>query len=89
MVATILHESIHSFLRGKGIKEGDKHSTFNQYHNMMAEGLKEYNSENNVGLSDTQITELAYSGTTESKQFKGYIQGLATQNGTTYDDELT
>lgn len=88
MVQTMLHESVHSMLGGKGIKEMNGHNTFNKYHDMLVEGLKEYNSENNLGLTDTQLNELAYGGTQESKQFKEYIQSLATQSGTTYDDEL-
>lgn len=84
----IIHEGLHSYLGAKGIKEGDGHNTFNTYRSMMVDALKEYNTDNMLGYTDDQLNELSYVGTRGSKQFKGYIQGLADKNGTSYDDEL-
>jgi RHS repeat-associated protein len=85
---TIIHEGLHSYVSGRGLKEGDDHNTFNTYRSMMVDALKEYNADNKLGFTDDQLNELAYSGTKSSKQFKSYVQGLADKNGTSYDDEL-
>lgn len=87
MVNTILHEAIHAKIAVEGKSESGKHDEFNEYHNKMVEGLKEYNAANKLGYTDSQIEDLAWTGTKDSKQFNAYITGLAKQNGTTNEEE--
>jgi hypothetical protein len=87
----IIHESLHSFVRLEKPNKGDDstHTDFNEYREKMVSTLKEYNNDNNLGYTDDQLNEVAFTGTRESSQFKTYIQGLADKNGTSYADELT
>ena len=88
--ATIIHESIHSYIGAnkQGSGSDASHTGFNEYHDTMVSALSEYNTANNLGYNDSQINELAYVGTSNSKQFKSYIQDLADKNGTSYEDEV-
>ncbi len=87
MAKNILHETLHSYMSSIGDNGYGNHDGFNKYHKELLKGLKEYNDENNLGYSDSQLKELAYTGTEKSNDFKTYIQGLADENGTSYDEE--
>jgi len=87
-VTVIIHETLHTYMDAKGLKAGEGHSTFNEYRDLMLAALKEYNQAHKLGYTDDQLNEVAFAGTFGSTQFKAYIQGIATKNGTSYDDEL-
>ena len=50
--------------------------------------LSEYDTDNHLGFSNSQLNELAYKGTTGSAQFAGYIQELANTNRSSYATEV-
>ena len=81
MVKTLLHESIHAKNALEGIPNLSSHDGFNR--ETLLNGLKEYNSTNNLGYSDTDLETISWSGLENSKEFDSYIQNIAKQNGTT------
>ena len=86
----IIHEGIHSYIGGKGMKESnDGHEVFMNYHTMLFDALVEYNNTNNLGYTNEQLIDLSYSGIPqENSQFISYIQGFANKNKTSYETEL-
>jgi hypothetical protein len=93
-VTDIIHEALHAYLDINRISSGTDHTAFNQYRTLLIDTLTEYNVDNNLGFTATQINELAFKGTygssnvAPSEQFSCYIQGIAEKNGTTYTEEF-
>ncbi|SMP22534.1 DUF6443 domain-containing protein [Chryseobacterium profundimaris] len=89
MVKTILHEGLHINNSSLSIDDSkDSHDTFNKYRDKIVGALKEYNKDNNLNYTDTQLNELAFSGLDNTKEFKAYINTLVRQNNSTYQTEL-
>ncbi len=90
LVNTLLHEAIHGYIAVTkfGSKDDENHDLFSNYQKMMYEGLKEYRDLNNLGYSNEQLTQLSWSGVSNSKAFKKYIKDLSIDKGTEYDEEL-
>jgi hypothetical protein len=89
----IIHEAIHAHLalQGKTTPKSDNtHKTWTTYYNLMEEAVKEYAADNNIDLSDSQFKELAIMNAGPgAKIYDDYINKLATDNGTSYDEEKT
>ena len=81
------HESIHQKIAPTGKKEDDAHNVYNNERESLVSILSEYSKANNLNLTTESITALSFSGQQDSKEFKGYINNLATTNGTTYKEE--
>lgn len=93
-VTDILHEALHTYININGVSSGGDHTAYNQYRTLLIDTLTEYNIDNNLGFTASQINELAFKGTfgssntAPSEQFSCYIQSIAEKNGTTYNEEF-
>jgi len=88
-VKTLFHEAIHANIATTFTNDDDAHNSYSKYQSTLLKGLKEYNTDNKLGYSDDQLTQLSWAGIHESKGFKSYITGLSKANGTTYDEEYS
>jgi hypothetical protein len=87
MAKTLIHEAIHAKIGLTNKDDDANHNTFSTYQSTMLSALKEYNTDNKLGFSDSQIEALSWEGAQKSDAFKTYINGIAEKNGTTYDQE--
>ena len=90
MVMVIAHETIHTYTSfADKRKEDTNHEVFNVYFRALTDILGEYNRDKSLGLSETQIFELALSGQQNSVKFKNYINSIVEteKNKGTYETE--
>jgi RHS repeat-associated protein len=84
---TLIHEAVHAKIDLKNIDDDASHNTYSSYRGLVLDGLKEYNTDNKLGFTGSQLEALSWEGIQKSDAFKTYITDLATQNKTTYGDE--
>jgi RHS repeat-associated protein len=74
----ILHEGIHAYIQAQAGAENAGHTVMaeggvDSYRADIQKGLKEYNTENNLGLTDKQIEDLSYYGLQGTKEFNEHF----------------
>lgn len=92
IASAIIHEAIHGLEDVENFPKdkNPNHATFNKYHNLMVETLKEYVKQENLDYSDDELEALAWHGTDQTTDFDTYIQNKALKaTGKTDVNELT
>jgi RHS repeat-associated protein len=94
IAALLIHEGIHSLMNAKGeieSGEGDNsHKDYGKYFDKSLSALKEYNTDNKLGYSDNQLTEITLFRMQDSDKFKEYINGKVTDSkgSSSYEEEV-
>jgi hypothetical protein len=86
-VTVVAHEMLHTKLAVNGVNEDQDHNEYNKARQDLVNVLKEYCTDNNLNLSNEDVTALSYSGQQNSTDFKKYINEQAKKNGITPEQQ--
>jgi hypothetical protein len=84
LVKSMLHEAVHAKIGTTSVNDDENHDNYSINQGKILAGLKEYNTENNLGYSDNDLEVLSWEGSQKSNAFNSYIACMAEKNNESF-----